>query len=163
MHQTNMHCSWSICYEALVFTRTWTYISLQCCDILSKANYFWNKACKAVEVWKCCGLIHLSGITVDVICHLTQNMNINLMHFYFGNCQFRKQKLPIYTLMSDYGIEPLFNFNPAWISNQIPRKVWDENTYPFPKFNNATVEVWKWISNFILHIILDVITYLCWD
>ena len=27
----------------------------------------------------------------------------------------------------------------------------------------GTVEVWEWISNFILYIIIDVITYLCWD
>ena len=31
---------------------------------------------------------------------------------------------------------------PAWISNHIPSKMWDENTYPFPNFNGATVEVW---------------------
>ena len=40
----------------------------------------------------------------------------------------------------------------------MPSKVWDEITYPFPNFNGATVEVWVWISNFIPHIIMDVIT-----
>ena len=36
---------------------------------------------------------------------------------------------------------------PAWISNYIHYKVLDEITYPFPKFNGATVEIWEWISN----------------
>ena len=32
---------------------------------------------------------------------------------------------------------------PTWISNHIPSKVWDEITYPFPNFNDSTVEVWE--------------------
>ena len=48
---------------------------------------------------------------------------------------------------------------PAWISNYMTGKVWDENTYRFPNFNGCTVEVWETISNFIPHIIMDVITY----
>ena len=28
---------------------------------------------------------------------------------------------------------------PAWISNNIPCKVWDEITYPFPNYNDASV------------------------
>ena len=42
-------------------------------------------------------------------------------------------------------------------------KVWGENTYPFPNFNGATVEVWEWISNFIPHFTTHVITNPCWD
>ena len=30
-------------------------------------------------------------------------------------------------------------------------------------FNRATVEVWEWISNFILHFTGQVNTYPCWD
>ena len=30
---------------------------------------------------------------------------------------------------------------PAWVSNYIPRKVFDEITYPFPNFNGCTLEV----------------------
>ena len=30
---------------------------------------------------------------------------------------------------------------PAWISNHIHYKVWDEITYPFLNFNGCTVEV----------------------
>ena len=52
---------------------------------------------------------------------------------------------------------------PAWISNHIHYKVWDEITYPFLNFNGATVEVWEWINNFIPYIIVDVITYPCRD
>ena len=42
-------------------------------------------------------------------------------------------------------------------------KVWDEITYQFTKFNGSTIEVWEWISNFIPHFTMDVITYPCWD
>ena len=42
-------------------------------------------------------------------------------------------------------------------------KVWDEITYPFPNFKGTTFEVWEWISNFILHFMVDMITYPCWD
>ena len=45
------------------------------------------------------------------------------------------------------------NLNPVWMSNYIQYKMWDKITYPFPNFNGATVEVWEWISNFILHFI----------
>ena len=40
---------------------------------------------------------------------------------------------------------------PAWISNHMPCEVWDEITYPFPNINSFTVEVWKWMNNFIAH------------
>ena len=51
--------------------------------------------------------------------------------------------------------------NPAWISNHTHSKlwVWDKITCPFPNFNGATVEVWEWISNFIPHLIMYIITY----
>ena len=34
-------------------------------------------------------------------------------------------------------------------------------TYPFANFNGRAIEVWEWISNFISHFIIDVITYPC--
>ena len=60
---------------------------------------------------------------------------------------------------------------PAWISNYIRRKVWGEIIYPFLgeiiypflNFNGCTVEVEEWISYFIPHFIMDLITYPCWD
>ena len=42
-------------------------------------------------------------------------------------------------------------------------KVWDKITYPFPNFNDYIVEVWEWISNYIPHFKMDVITYPCCD
>ena len=30
-------------------------------------------------------------------------------------------------------------------------------------YNGAAVEVWEWISIFISHFIMDLITYPCWD
>ena len=38
---------------------------------------------------------------------------------------------------------------PAWMSNYIQQKVWDEITYPFTNFNGCTAEVWEWILNLI--------------
>ena len=54
----------------------------------------------------------------------------------------------------------------------MPSEVWDEMAYPFPdingatlevNFNGATVEIEEWISIFIPHFIMDVITYTCCD
>ena len=38
-----------------------------------------------------------------------------------------------------------------------------EITYSVPNFNNATVEVWEWKSNFTSQLIVHVITYANWD
>ena len=40
----------------------------------------------------------------------------------------------------------------------IPSNAWDEIAYPFSDFNYATAEVWWWISNFILHLMMIVST-----
>ena len=57
--------------------------------------------------------------------------------------------------MSNYIWGPFYQYGltlfPAWISNYIRYKVWDEINHPFPGFNAATVEVGKWISNCIPH------------
>ena len=45
------------------------------------------------------------------------------------------------------------------LADYMSSKVWDKITNPFPNFNGATVEVWEWISDFIPHFIMDVITY----
>ena len=46
----------------------------------------------------------------------------------------------------------------------MPCEASGEIIYVFQFFNNgAAVEVWEWISNFTPHIIIDVITYQCWD
>ena len=49
----------------------------------------------------------------------------------------------------------------SWIN--LPSKMWDQITYQFPHLNDCTIEVWEWISNFIPHLIMDVVTYPCWD
>ena len=35
--------------------------------------------------------------------------------------------------------------------------------YQSKNFNGCTVIVWEWLSNFILHFIMQVIPYPCWD
>ena len=45
----------------------------------------------------------------------------------------------------------------------MPIKVWDEIIYPFPNFNNYTIEVCEWIGIFTQHLMMYVITYLCMD
>ena len=64
--------------------------------------------------------------------------------------------------------KPLFltwiNLNPTmdkW--SHAHYKVYDEIIYYFANFNGATVEVWEWISNSTLHLIMDVITFQCGD
>ena len=39
----------------------------------------------------------------------------------------------------------------------------DDSTYPLPHFKDATVQVWKWINNFIPHFTGYVLIYPCWD
>ena len=33
---------------------------------------------------------------------------------------------------------------PAWISNHMLSKVWEEITHAFPNVNGCTIEVWEW-------------------
>ena len=65
-----------------------------------------------------------------------------------------------------YYLDPLLltwiNLNPAWISNYVHNKLWDEITYPFSNFNGGIVEVWKCISNFSPQFTGRVITCPCW-
>ena len=51
----------------------------------------------------------------------------------------------------------------AWVSNQISRRVANENTYPFPNFNGCPLKLDIWMNNFIPHFLVDVVTYPCWD
>ena len=51
----------------------------------------------------------------------------------------------------------------TWISNHMPSHVWDEITYPFPNFNGCTFEFGEWVSDFIAHFIMALMTYFCWD
>ena len=51
----------------------------------------------------------------------------------------------------------------TWISNYIYYKMWDEITYSFSHFNDATVDVREWISDFIQHFTGHVVAYPHWD
>ena len=53
------------------------------------------------------------------------------------------------------------SYIPAWISNHMSDIMRDEISHPFPNFNDCTVEVWGWISNFTPHLTMNVIAYPC--
>ena len=44
----------------------------------------------------------------------------------------------------------------------MPNNELDEIINPFQNFNGCNVDIWEWISYFIAHILMDVITYPCW-
>ena len=52
---------------------------------------------------------------------------------------------------------------PAWMSNYTHYEKVYEINYPFTDLNGCTVENCKWVSNFIPHFIMDLITYPSWD
>ena len=58
------------------------------------------------------------------------------MYFYFYILE-SSRMLVIWAPFYEHGVTLI----PAWISNYIHCKVWDEITYPFLNFNGATVEV----------------------
>ena len=60
-----------------------------------------------------------------------------MRQFQFGN---EWQKLKWYQSCGPF-YEHRSTLIPARISKHMPRKVWDEITYPFLNFNGATVEV----------------------
>ena len=82
-------------------------------------------------------------------------------------CWFVCARPPRYFKLNTYIIhehlEPLvLILKPAWISNHMPSKVWDEFSNPF---QTSTVVPSKFgmFSNFIPLIMIDVITYPCWN
>ena len=70
--------------------------------------------------------------------------------------------LMFWHMLASEQLGPLLVIIPELISNHKPRKLWDKITYPIPNFNGCFWNL-EWISNFILHFIMDVITYPCWD
>ena len=71
-----------------------------------------------------------------------------------------------FLIINDLGVDsqgPFYKHGstliPAWISNHMLSILWDGIGYPFANFNGFTVEVWEWISNFISHYVMNVITY----
>ena len=61
--------------------------------------------------------------------------------------------------------DPFYNHGltliPPGISNHMACEVW--NYLWIPNFNGSTVELWEWVTNFNPQIIVNVITYPCWD
>ena len=63
------------------------------------------------------------------------------------------------------------NRRSAWINIHMPNEVYYEIIHPFLNFNSSAIEGWEcilnvngweWISNFIPHFIMDIITYSRW-
>ena len=52
-------------------------------------------------------------------------------------------------------------YTPAWTSNHVHSKIWNEVTCPFAILNCCTVNVWECISNSIPYFILGIISYPC--
>ena len=46
---------------------------------------------------------------------------------------------------------------PGCVNNSVSSKVRDKSAYPLSNFKDYTVEIWEWISDFISHLIMDVI------
>ena len=71
-----------------------------------------------------------------------------------------------YSLLEPFAAEKLQPINsliPASISNRMSSKMWHEIiTYTFPNFDGAPLSL-EWISNSTLHVLMNVITYPCWD
>ena len=55
------------------------------------------------------------------------------------------------------------NLNLSVDNDPMFSKVWVGMTCPFSSLSECTFEVWGWVSNFISHLIIGLIIYLCWD
>ena len=84
-------------------------------------------------------------------------MDIDVFSSLFRRVWSRKPTL--FALSNNFVWVCVINLIPAWVSNHIYYKMWDEVIYPSPNFNGGTVEVWEWISNFIPHFTGSVIAY----
>ena len=51
--------------------------------------------------------------------------------------------------------------SPAWMRNHMPSMGW--NYQSMTNFNGFTVDIWAWISNLIMHFMMDISTYPCWE
>ena len=49
------------------------------------------------------------------------------------------------------------------MQNMCFQVMWREMIDPFLNFNDATVEVYEWISNHITYVVMDVIPYAWWN
>ena len=90
----------------------------------------------------------------SILKHLPKNINDRLSSISCDEAEFDKAKPAYEQALKNSG----FNNN-----NFIHYKVRDRITYPLPNFNDATVKVWEWISNFTPHLTWNVIIYPSWD
>ena len=67
-----------------------------------------------------------------------------------------------HAISSKYEGPLLLTLISASVNNHMPSKFWNKITYLFPNFNGPHFGVLWWLYNFILHFILDLITYPCW-
>ena len=103
-----------------------------------------------------------SSIANGFTCHDSHVITVMLRKDF--NCLFHLHLCWLTQYLLTWGpFTKRFNFNPSLESNHMSSKVCGEITFPFPNFSGATIEVWEWISNFIPHFSVDVITYPCWD
>ena len=113
-------------------------------------------------------LCNVLFICVNMACILYALLTVSIT--FISVCHF-VQRFTVYTCTMCYILETtlgLFYWQklsviPAWISNHMPSKVWDEIIFPLSNFNGCTVDVREWISNFIMQFIMDVLTTLYWD
>ena len=119
--------------------------------------------------------------------HLFQNVTYNVYQLSASNNE--QTVIPSTVTSSDFRWQrpPESTLIPTWISNHMASKVQIEIIHPlpmdrcqtdrvahrqhptvkidmywygFPNFNSRTVQVLEWISNFILHLTMDVIPYI---
>ena len=88
-------------------------------------------------------LIRTSGTNFGEILSEIHTFSFKKIHLQMSSAKWR----PFCLGLNELTVTP-------WISNHMPRKVWDEIIYPFPNFNGCTVEVCEWICNFIPHFII---------
>ena len=88
------------------------------------------------------------------------------LHFVIFDCALVENKLTIATVYISlhtviwgpfykHGLKSTL----AWINKYIHYKMWNEISYPVSNLNGCTVEVWEWISDFIPHLTVHLITH----
>ena len=75
----------------------------------------------------------------------------------YGDIMLESLIITIDTFVSKWHEQTSYS-NPS-MSGHMSSKVWDEITYPLVQ----PLKFQEWISNYIPHFMMDVITYLCWD
>ena len=91
-------------------------------------------------------------------------MFIPWMQYLCGSLTKRRIKVlnvPLPTCIRFLPEAPFTDIDELFLGHCMSSKVWDEIIHPFPNFNYAAVQIWKWISSFTLYFLMGVITYPC--